>query len=233
MTDDGAVLRLLLTAPSPTPSGDLDRTDDPDDTRETHDSADSVTDRTAERILDAAVDEIRHVGMHRLTIEGVAGRAHVSRITVYRHFESKDRLTESALAREASRILARIGEADQPGAEPVARVSANFVAAVEAAYAHPLIDHWLRHDPSELLRQLLADDAHILELGTTFLVRQLEAAGVEVDPSGQPHVAEAVGVLVRLYLGLLLMPPAALRTKATTERLAREIIAPLVITLLG
>ena len=52
-------------------------------------------DLTAERILDAALEQFVLVGIRRSSVEDVARRAGVTRVTVYRRFPRKDALVEA------------------------------------------------------------------------------------------------------------------------------------------
>jgi AcrR family transcriptional regulator len=61
------------------------------------------TDPTAERILDGALRVAAAAGLRRLTIDDVAARAGVGRMTVYRRFGSREELVEGLTARECPR----------------------------------------------------------------------------------------------------------------------------------
>nr|MDT0664452.1 helix-turn-helix domain-containing protein [Micromonospora sp. DSM 115978] len=69
----------------------LERVDDADETRA--------------RILDAAYEQFCRTGIQRSTMEDVARRAGVSRITVYRRFATKDVLVEHVVRREFRRYF--------------------------------------------------------------------------------------------------------------------------------
>ena len=196
-------------------------------------AAPAVRSPTDERILDAAVEELRLGGLRRLTIEAVALRAGVSRVTVHRRFDTRDRLANVALGRETQRFLATVAAADRPEASNVDRIAGNFAAAVSAARSHSLIEHWLDHDPGELLRQILADGASALDAGRDFLSAQIrEHAGLDEGWS-EADIDRATEVLVRLFIGLVLMPPASMEGEDQTVEFAREAIAPVVLGLLG
>ncbi|WEK59894.1 MAG: TetR/AcrR family transcriptional regulator [Candidatus Microbacterium colombiense] len=62
-------------------------------------------DGTQSRILDAADDLIRRVGVHGLTIAELARRARASRPTIYRSWADSDDVIRSALLRRVSTIL--------------------------------------------------------------------------------------------------------------------------------
>src|SRR3954462_5164187 len=65
-------------------------------------------DETTERILAGAVEHAEDFGMRRFTMDDVARRVGVSRVTVYRYFPKKDRLIEAVLLREMRRFLREV-----------------------------------------------------------------------------------------------------------------------------
>ncbi|MEU8379627.1 helix-turn-helix domain-containing protein, partial [Streptosporangium sp. NPDC048865] len=65
------------------------------------------TDETRARILDAAYEQFCRMGIRRSTMDDVARRAKVSRITVYRRFATKDVLVEHVVRREFRRYFDR------------------------------------------------------------------------------------------------------------------------------
>src|SRR5260221_633384 len=68
-------------------------------------------DDTTERILAAAAEQAEDFGMRRFTVDDVARRVGVSRVTVYRYFPKKDALIEAVLLRELRRFLRDIDAA--------------------------------------------------------------------------------------------------------------------------
>lgn len=69
------------------------------------------------RILDAALAEFEDFGLRRSTMEDIAKRCGMSRITIYRRFPRKENLVEAVLLRELKSFLdclERVGE-DIPG----------------------------------------------------------------------------------------------------------------------
>src|SRR5579859_712543 len=70
-------------------------------------SADAAgPDRTRTRILDAALEEFTRFGLRRVTMEDVAQRASIHRVTIYRRFDGKDALVDAVIMRELQRFLA-------------------------------------------------------------------------------------------------------------------------------
>jgi AcrR family transcriptional regulator len=67
----------------------------------------SAADRR-EAILDAALDEFAAAGFHETSLEGVAGRAGISKALIYEHFASKRDLHEALLGRYRHELLQRV-----------------------------------------------------------------------------------------------------------------------------
>src|SRR3954449_4843247 len=65
-------------------------------------------DPTTEPILTGALSQFEDSGIRRTTMEDVARRAGVARVTVYRRFANKDRLVEAVVLREARRFFAEL-----------------------------------------------------------------------------------------------------------------------------
>src|ERR1044071_4042148 len=62
-------------------------------------------DEVTTRLLDAAYDQFCRMGIRRSTMEDVARRAGVSRITAYRRFATKDALVAQVVRREFRRYF--------------------------------------------------------------------------------------------------------------------------------
>src|SRR3954453_16658759 len=65
-------------------------------------------DPTTDRVVSGALAQFEDFGIRRTTMEDVARRAGVARITVYRRFESKARLVEAVVLGEAQRFFAEL-----------------------------------------------------------------------------------------------------------------------------
>ncbi|MWK38501.1 TetR family transcriptional regulator [Actinomadura sp. J1-007] len=75
--------------------------------RQRAETGDPVDDRTAERVLDMALRQAEDFGMRRFTIDDLARRVGLSRVTIYRHFPKKDLLINALLTRELHRFLSK------------------------------------------------------------------------------------------------------------------------------
>src|SRR5262245_19513833 len=139
-------------------------------------SADVGSHPTNDRIMDATLDELAESGLRELVVEGVARRAGMTRMTVYRRFGDRQRLIEATMARESARLLAAVAAADDPGANPVDRIVGILITSLTVARKHPLVSHWLATDPGELLDAVLANDAAVLRAGAAYVAATIRAA---------------------------------------------------------
>ena len=152
-------------------------------------------------LLDAARDSIVAVGWKRTTLTGVARRAGVSRMTIYRRWPDMQTLLGDLMTREFSGLSTMRGEG------PVRARAADGIAATVAALRDNDLFHKIVHVDPELLLPYLLDrrgrtqDA-LLAL-TEAAVREGQADGSVRD--GDP-VLLARSLLLAAY-GFLLSAP--------------------------
>lgn len=185
-------------------------------------------DEVHERILDAALVEAEASGIERITMDAVAARAKVGRMTVYRRFGSKEELTAALTRREATAGLARIAAAVDHAKPIPAQVADGFVAALATARSHPLVQRLARFEPEVLLASLNDPRDPLFAMLRGFVAAQIRAtAGAELraDPD------EAAEILVRIGLSYLLIPNGIVDVgdEVAARRLAETLIAPIVI----
>jgi AcrR family transcriptional regulator len=189
----------------------------------------SVSDHeTDQRIIDAVLDELLVTPLRKLSLEDVARRAGLTRVTVYRRFGDRQRVIEAMFAREISRFLEMVAAADDPAASASDRVAEAFATALRFVHSHRVVTHLLATGPGELLDTLLADDRFVIVAGSAYITAQIQAGDPE-SPAGDAHrIGELLG---RLFVALVLMPPTTvnLTDPDQARALARELIAPIVI----
>lgn len=201
-----------MTSPTPFAPGDPDGTDE-----------------TTERILVGASEQFRKFGVQRSTMEDVAKRSGVSRITVYRRFATKELLVERTVQHEFRNYFDRFVQ-DIAGARTVAeRVELGFVSSLRVVRGNPLINALFDADNDMLLSSVVGDDGSTLAGVSDFLSGQirLEQKAGNVDAAVDADlVAE---VMVRICTSLLLIPSR--RVDLDDERqlraLARTILVPM------
>jgi AcrR family transcriptional regulator len=186
----------------------------------------ATSDETAERILAGALSQFEDFGIRRSTMEDVARRAGVSRITVYRRFPQKERLIEAVVLREVQDFFAQIEAAVKPLDSVEDRIVEGFAFTLAAARGHGLLTRLLRTEPETLLPHLTVQGGPLIAAGRAFLANQMRIAHSEVAPEDLDVVAELVG---RLVLSFLLTPDsvAAVESPRKAREFAHRWIAPL------
>ncbi|MGG2459943.1 TetR/AcrR family transcriptional regulator [Streptomyces sp. RGM 3693] len=201
-----------------------------------------------EKILDAAREQFMTFGLRRSTVDDVAKRAGVSRVTVYRRVGNKDELVQRVLLREYRLFVAEVDAAVAGLPTMEERMVEGFAAILRLIRGHPLIGGLMRLEPETMLPYLT------LESGPSFLamrgylaghlrraqrvavsgdgrtVRQGdgggERGGDEADGGDPTAVAE---LMVRITVSFLLNPVScfALDDDEQARRFARRYLAPL------
>jgi AcrR family transcriptional regulator len=186
-------------------------------------------DETDRRIVDAVLAELVGTPLGKLAVEDVARRAGVTRMTVYRRFGDRGRLIEATLAREVRRFLEGVAAADDPAAPLAERIADAFATGLRLVHGHPATAHMIANSPEDLLELALADGSLILTAGSAYLAAQIEQ--LRRPGSDVPDPQRTGELIARLFVALLLMPPPAvdLTDPEQARRLARELIAPLVL----
>jgi AcrR family transcriptional regulator len=194
-------------------------------------SVEPPDDAISERILDAALALAAASGLRNLTMDDVAHRASVGRMTVYRRFGDKHSLVEALAVRESRRCLAEMDAASPPDAPIEEQFAEGFVTAMRLAREHPLLNRLARHEPEAVLESLVADSAAIFAAARTFVairLRAAQAAGVPVPPA----IDEFAELLVRVGLSFVLIQETVLpvnddqRLRALAHQLAAQATAP-------
>src|SRR5919198_689107 len=71
-------------------------------------ATDLPDDETAARIMGAALQQAEDFGLRRFTVDDVARRVGLSRVTIYRYFPKKDQLLNALIMRELRRFLTKV-----------------------------------------------------------------------------------------------------------------------------
>ncbi|MFD7060663.1 TetR/AcrR family transcriptional regulator [Streptomyces sp. NPDC059906] len=185
-------------------------------------------DPTARRILDAALEQFTVFGLRRSSMDDVAKRAGVSRVTVYRRFGTKDTLVEQTLLRENSRFFQRLDQAVAALPTMGERVVEGFVVALRHTRAHPLFGGLLRLEPEVVLPYLTVHGGSSLAATVDYVTGHLRRAQqAEGRPGDDPRpVAE---LMVRVAVSFLLNPASCIEMddEDQARAFARRYLAPL------
>ncbi|CAL9328067.1 hypothetical protein SUDANB121_00024 [Nocardiopsis dassonvillei] len=102
--------------------------------------------RRAERraqILEAATRAFARGGFAGTSLDDIATEAAISKVILYRHFESKDEMYRAALDRVCARLQERVGEGDFTGES----LSLFLAAAAEDPDGFRLLFHYAAREP--------------------------------------------------------------------------------------
>ncbi len=160
-------------------------------------------DELFDRVAAAALDEFAEHGIRRTSMEDVARRAGVSRMTIFRRFTSKQGLVEVVIAREVRRGMEELDLLWESAETLEDRLVAGFEFAGRYVRGHPLFDRLLRSEPEVLLPPLTLDGGPVLKLYRSLIAHRLQA---EVD-AGRAATSDIDGVaevIARLAISLLL-----------------------------
>src|SRR3954452_2858743 len=124
---------------------------------------------TSERILEAAAEQVEHFGLRRFTLDDVARRLGISRVTIYRYFPKRDALVEAVVLRELQRFLRAIDAAVEPYQELEERLVEGMVFALAYLRGHRLLNRLLRTEPELLLPALTVRADRVLAAGRGLL----------------------------------------------------------------
>ena len=192
-------------------------------------SVEPPDDALSERILDAALELAAAFGLRNLTMDDVAERAHVGRMTVYRRFGAKERLIEALTVRESRRCLAELDAAAPPDAPLEDQVAAGFATGLRIAREHPLLNRLARLEPETVVQAFARDGGSLFTVACGFVAARLEAAQ-DSGVLGELAVEEVAELLVRLCLSFVLIDESALpiQDEAAARATAERLLVPLV-----
>ena len=184
-------------------------------------------DAYAERILEAAREQLVAYGLRRTTLDDIAARAGVARATLYRRFANREALLAALVAREARRLIADVDAQMRAHHSPVDRLVAAFLAFISRLREHTLLRRLVVSDP-EMILPILTSSA-TLAMGRDYIAAQAareqrEGAALTADP-------RVIGELLARFAHSLALTPDTLLPlddeDALTE-LARATLVPLV-----
>jgi AcrR family transcriptional regulator len=135
-------------------------------------------------LLTAARDALLEDGPRRMTLAGVARRAGVSRMTVYRQHSDLATLVSSVLTRELSQVLAEVEESVRPLPTGRERLVESAVLVVRGIVGHPVYRRILETD-ADVLLPLVVERFGTTQRAALALCEELVIAG-QGDGSVRP-----------------------------------------------
>ncbi|MFO0547196.1 MAG: TetR family transcriptional regulator [Polyangiaceae bacterium] len=186
---------------------------------------------SGEKILRAATREAETFGLRRFTVDDVARRLGISRVTIYRYFPKKEQLVEAVLMRELRSFLGAV-EAHIEGFDSLEeRLVEGVVFALSTLRRHTLLNRLLRTEPETIVPHLTLDAGPVLAAAREFIARYPRA---EVAAGRLKITEQQIGVLsemlARVVLSFVLTPDSAVKldSPAEIQAFAREYLAPVV-----
>jgi AcrR family transcriptional regulator len=186
-----------------------------------------ATDAMTERILDAAYASLLDFGVRHLSVEDVARRLGIARITIYRRFASKDELLRAVLFREGRRVFTQVDAAIAGHDDPEAQLVEGFAATLAAVRDHELVQRTLAREPDMVASLLVTQGAPVIALAREYLAEHVRRG----QRAGKLRGFDAQGVAelaVRLSVSFLLTPESCipLDDDAATRAFARGYLVP-------
>lgn len=180
-----------------------------------------TTDPTAQRILDAALQEVAAVGLRRVTVEDVVRRAGVSRMTVYRRYPRREDLIQALIRQTTQRFLATVADAIDAAPDPHHGVAEAFIAAVTFARKHPMLSRTSRSGPMPA-----GGSSDLLDMGSAFIANYIHGSSPGTPSQSVRWVAD---VFARLFLTYISMPPTDpdIHDDAALRSFALEVLTPM------
>ncbi|MBB2914551.1 AcrR family transcriptional regulator [Streptosporangium becharense] len=164
------------------------------------------TDETRAHILDAAYEQFCRMGIRRSTMEDVARRAGVSRITVYRRFTTKEALVEHVVRREFRRYFNRFLTDIEQAGTAADRVVLGFVSSLRAIRHNPLIGGLIAAEPDLLVPSMINDGGRTLATVRQFVAGQLRREQRAGNVSGDLDTDLVAELMVRVSASFLAIP---------------------------
>jgi AcrR family transcriptional regulator len=199
------------------------------------------TDSVTERILDAALGQFEDFGLRRSTMEDIAKRCGMSRITIYRRFPKKENLIEAVVLRELKSFLdclERVGAESDGGAgagggglSAEDKMVERIALALQYLGNHPLLRRLLRTEPESILPSLTVNGGAVVDMAREHIAAFIrhDLFGPRTPPAEAERQVQVVAELgVRIVLSFILTPSSAIpmATLEDARAFAKDLIAP-------
>jgi AcrR family transcriptional regulator len=180
---------------------------------------------TRDRILDALIAHVSAVGIRKLTMDDIATRAELSRVTLYTYFPNKHAIVRAAVVRELERFFSELESAASQHESPEERLVETFAHAYRYLSGHALVQRMIRAEP-ELLANYLARDTPAIPLARDWVAARLADDGATL--LGDTDSNEAAELIVRTIHSLIIAPATVFRLESRSgpQDYARRWILP-------
>lgn len=185
-------------------------------------------DEVDERILDATLGRILQVGIRRSSLDDIARRAGVTRVTIYRRFSGKDDLIEATLSREIGRVLGEATTIATTTSGIDAQIEETVLYILRLTRTHPLVTQLLAVAPEEALGFYTVRGEEMVSQGIEYITAVLET-GQEQGLLDRYEARPVAEMIARMAHSLLLTPAAGVDfgDEAAARAFIRTAIVPL------
>lgn len=188
-------------------------------------------DATTERILGAALEQAEDFGLRRFTIDDVARRVRVSRVTIYRYFPKKDQLLNAVLMRELRRFLTKVDAVIAAQPTPEAKLIEGLTFCLAFLRGHRLLNRLLRTEPELILPHLTTQAGNLIAAARAWIAGHIRAeiASGRLNLPDQ-DVDSAAELLARTVISLVVTPETVLPIDSPggQRRIAELYLTPIV-----
>jgi AcrR family transcriptional regulator len=187
---------------------------------------DAGLDTTARVILDAALGLFLEFGLRRTTMDDVARKISMTRVTIYRYYADKNALFQAVVLREWMRQVYDIDHFVQQIADPEQRLIESFIQANQRTISHPLIMRLLDSDTEWLLPYLTVKAEAMFKFGVMFLTQSIE----KIQSQGSFRHVDAAFVaelMTRVSHSIVLTPTGLANNPAALRDMAERFLLPL------
>ena len=166
----------------------------------------AADDEITTRVLDGAYEQFCLIGIRRSTMEDVARRSGVSRITVYRRFATKDALVEHVVRREFRRYFDQFLRDVAACRTAADRVVVGFASALRAIRRNPLIGGLMAVEPDVLVPSMVSDGGATMATVQRFVAGQLRREQDAGHVAAEVDVELVAELMTRVCASFLLTP---------------------------
>ncbi|MFB7718345.1 MULTISPECIES: TetR/AcrR family transcriptional regulator [unclassified Nocardia] len=186
-------------------------------------------DELHERILDAALARMLQVGIRRASLDDIARRSGVSRVTIYRRFTTKENLIDATIAREIQRVLTAVATVAPADGTLDAQIEAMVRYVLRQTQTHPLVTQLLEIAPEEILGFYTVRGEQAVGLGVYYIVEVLEGAQRR-GLIGRYDTRPVAELLARLMHSVFLTPTGGVdfRDEATSGAFIAQCVVPMI-----
>ncbi len=161
---------------------------------------------STQAILDAALIEFERHGFQRVALDDVAGRAGVSRTTIYRKFANRDELVAAVIERENVVLFADIAAELKHAGTPANYYVEAFTQSILMFRRHRVLNQMMADEPALVLELALHHHGAAIERMAEAL-RVIFPAGF-ADRIGAAAVNDLADTILRYAAMVLLLPSA-------------------------